>query len=77
MTRRHQRWAATAFIFAAGAVAVAAYHSGTSTQRLLMFGWFAPLFGLAYAAGINVWAGGPFDWDNDPPGGAPAERIDD
>lgn len=67
MSRRHQRWVATAFIFAVGAVCAWAYHSGAASQRLLMFGWLAPLLGLTYAAGVNVWAGGPFDWDNDPP----------
>jgi hypothetical protein len=66
MTRRHQRWAATGFVFAVGTGAVAAYHFGGSTQRLLMFGWFAPLLAVAYVAGVNVWAGGPLDWANDP-----------
>lgn len=65
MTRRHQRWAATAFIVAAGVAAAAAYHFDFASQRLLMFGWLAPLFAVAYAAGVNVWAGGPFDWNND------------
>ena len=54
MRRRHQRWAATGFIFVVGAAAVAAYHFGGSSQRLLMFGWLAPLFALAYVAGVNV-----------------------
>ena len=65
MTRRHQRWAATVFIVLVGAGAVAAYHFGFAKQRMLMFGWFAPLFVIGYAVGINVWTGGPFDWNND------------
>src|SRR5262245_38715755 len=65
MTRRHQRWVATGFIIAVGTVAVGAYSFGYAMQRLLLFGWLAPLFAVAYAAGVNVWAGGPFDWNND------------
>lgn len=67
MTRRPQRWAATVFIVLVGAVAVAAYHFGYAKQRMLMFGWFAPFLVTLYAAGVNVWTGGPFNWDNDRP----------
>ena len=65
MRRRHQRWVATGFIFAVGAAAVGAYSFGYATERMLMFGWLAPLLAVAYGAGINVWTGGPFDWNND------------
>jgi hypothetical protein len=45
--------------------AAMAYHFGVAIQRLLMFGWLVPLLATAYAAGVNVWAGGPLDWTND------------
>ena len=65
MKRRHQRWVATGFVFVVGIGAVCSYYYGVSTQRMLMFGWLAPLLAAGYAAGINVWAGGPLDWNND------------
>ena len=65
MTRRHQRWAATGFICAIGAVAVGMYYYGGMSQRFLMFGWMGPMLAVLYALGLNVWAGGPFDPDDD------------